>query len=86
MTETIFFNVWQTDSRERQAAFLAELRSEATVLAAKPGFLGLTVWGGLDGNQRVHRGDIGKAVLGQVFYYTGRAIPDRSQSSSRTST
>jgi len=29
--------------------------------------------------QRVHRGDIGKTVFGQVFYYTGRAIPDRSR-------
>lgn len=29
--------------------------------------------------QRVHRGDIGKAVFGQVFYYTGRAIPGRSR-------
>jgi pimeloyl-ACP methyl ester carboxylesterase/heme-degrading monooxygenase HmoA len=53
MTETIFFNVWQTDSRERQAALLAEMRSEARILAAKPGFLGLTVWVGLDANHRV---------------------------------
>jgi pimeloyl-ACP methyl ester carboxylesterase/heme-degrading monooxygenase HmoA len=53
MTETIFFNVWQTDSRERQAALLAEMRSEARALAAKPGFLGLTVWVGLDANHRV---------------------------------
>jgi len=53
MAETIFFNVWQTDSRERQAALLAEMRSEARVLAAKPGFLGLTVWVGLDANHRV---------------------------------
>jgi len=53
MTETIFFNVWRTDSRERQAALLAEMRSEARVLAAKPGFLGMTVWVGLDANHRV---------------------------------
>ena len=28
---------------------------------------------------RVHRGDIGKPVLGQVFYYAGRPSRDRSQ-------
>jgi heme-degrading monooxygenase HmoA len=53
MTETIFFNVWRTNSRERQAALLAEMRSEARILAAKPGFLGMTVWVGLDANHRV---------------------------------
>ncbi len=29
--------------------------------------------------QRVHRGDIGKAVMAQVFYYAGRVIPDRTK-------
>jgi pimeloyl-ACP methyl ester carboxylesterase/heme-degrading monooxygenase HmoA len=53
MAETIFFNVWQPDSREKQAALLTEMRSEARVLATKPGFLGLTVWAGLDANHRV---------------------------------
>jgi predicted dehydrogenase len=28
---------------------------------------------------RVHRGDIGKPVMAQVFYYAGRVIPDRVQ-------
>ncbi len=29
--------------------------------------------------QRVHRGDIGKPVLAQVFYYAGRPSPDKSK-------
>jgi pimeloyl-ACP methyl ester carboxylesterase/heme-degrading monooxygenase HmoA len=49
MNETIFFNVWRTDSRESQAGLLAAMRVEAPALAAKPGFLGLTVWSGEDG-------------------------------------
>ena len=53
MTETVFFNIWQTDSRENQEALLAAMRSEATALAAKAGFLGLTVWVGRDSNFRV---------------------------------
>lgn len=53
MTETIFFNLWRTESRENQEALLAEMRSEAPVLAAKPGFLGLTIWAGQDKDHRV---------------------------------
>ena len=52
MTETIFFNLWQTDSREDQEALVAEMRSEATAFLGKPGFLGLTVWTGQN-NHRV---------------------------------
>ena len=32
-----------------------------------------------DAAARVHRGDIGKPVLAQIFYYAGRVIKDRSQ-------
>ena len=46
MAETIFFNFWQTDSREDQESLVAEMRSEATAFLGKPGFLGLTVWTG----------------------------------------
>ena len=53
MSETIFFNVWQTESRDHQEALLAEMRAEATALAVKPGFLSLTVWAGQDSNHRV---------------------------------
>lgn len=49
MNETIFFNVWRTGSPASQAALLAEMRGEAAALAAKPGFLGLTVWASEDG-------------------------------------
>ena len=52
MTETIFFNLWQTHSRENQDLLVAEMRSEAAAFRGKPGFLGLTVWTGLD-NHRV---------------------------------
>jgi heme-degrading monooxygenase HmoA len=52
MTETIFFNLWQTDSREDQESLVAEMRSEATAFLGKPGFLGLSVWTGQD-NHRV---------------------------------
>jgi predicted dehydrogenase len=31
--------------------------------------------------QRVHRGEIGKPVLGQVYYYAGRPAPDRGSPS-----
>jgi pimeloyl-ACP methyl ester carboxylesterase/heme-degrading monooxygenase HmoA len=49
MSETILFNIWRTDSRESQEALLAEMRAEAPTLAAKPGFLGLTIWASEDG-------------------------------------
>jgi pimeloyl-ACP methyl ester carboxylesterase/heme-degrading monooxygenase HmoA len=52
MTETIFFNLWQTDSREAQESLAAEMRSEATAFLGKRGFLGLSVWTGQD-NHRV---------------------------------
>ena len=53
MAEIIFFNIWQADSRESQEALVKGMRSEAATLAAKPGFLSLTVWSGQEDNHRV---------------------------------
>jgi pimeloyl-ACP methyl ester carboxylesterase/heme-degrading monooxygenase HmoA len=51
MSETILFNIWRTDSRESQEALLSEMRADAPTLAAKPGFLGLTIWASENGNR-----------------------------------
>lgn len=56
MSDTIFFNLWQTDSRESQEALIAEMRSEAPAFLEKPGFLGLTVWAGHDNNRVIVEG------------------------------
>jgi heme-degrading monooxygenase HmoA len=56
MTEAIFFNLWQTDSRENQEALVAEMRSKAAAFRCKPGFLGLSVWTGQDDHRVIVEG------------------------------
>src|SRR5262249_50331588 len=56
MTEAIFFNLWQTDSREDQESLVREMRSEATDFLGKPGFLGLSVWMGQDNHRIIVEG------------------------------
>lgn len=51
MPETIFFNIWHTDSREAQQSLISQMRSEVSRLAAKPGFLSLTAWAGQNDNR-----------------------------------
>jgi pimeloyl-ACP methyl ester carboxylesterase/heme-degrading monooxygenase HmoA len=53
VTETTFFNIWRTDSKDRQAQLLEAMRAEAPELQAKPGFLGLTAWNGEEQDHRV---------------------------------
>jgi len=49
MTETIFYNVWRTETRENQARLIATMREEAPKLAAKPGFRSIRVLESEDG-------------------------------------
>jgi len=51
MPETVFFNVWRTNSPEAQNSLLAKMHSEAVRLASKPGFLSLTAWASQDENR-----------------------------------
>src|SRR5215469_1525750 len=53
MSETIFFNMWQTDSPESREALVSAMRSETSTFAAKPGFRSLTVWAGEESDYRV---------------------------------
>lgn len=53
MRETIFINVWQTDSPERREALVSAMRSETTALVTKAGFRSLTVWAGEGSDHRV---------------------------------
>lgn len=53
MAETLFFNVWTTDSRKNQEALVSAMRSETKIFVAKPGFLSLTGWVGQDNDHRV---------------------------------
>jgi hypothetical protein len=41
MSETVFFNMWQTDSPESQEALVSAMRSETSMFVAKPGFRSL---------------------------------------------
>jgi quinol monooxygenase YgiN len=53
MAGAVFFNIWQTKSKEKRQALLAAMRQEAPDLQAKPGFLSLTVWAGEGDDLRV---------------------------------
>ena len=53
MAETTFFNIWQTDSKDRQTQLLDAMRLEAPNLQAKPGFLELTAWSGEADDHRI---------------------------------
>jgi pimeloyl-ACP methyl ester carboxylesterase len=53
MSETIFFNMWQTDSPESREALVSAMRSETSMFVAKPGFRSLTVWAGEGSDNRV---------------------------------
>jgi pimeloyl-ACP methyl ester carboxylesterase/heme-degrading monooxygenase HmoA len=53
MIEATFFNIWHTDSKDRQTQLLEAMRAEASVLQAKPGFLGLSAWSGEAQDHRV---------------------------------
>ena len=56
MPETIFFNIWRTNSPKNQQALLDEMRAEAPALAAQPGFLGLSIWAANDGKRVIVEG------------------------------
>ena len=43
MTEATFYNVWRTKTPERRAALIAKMKDEAPTLAAKPGFVSMSV-------------------------------------------
>lgn len=49
MTDTLFYNVWRTDSPEAKASLLEAMRAEAPRIAAKPGFRSMVVFEGEDG-------------------------------------
>src|SRR5262250_48474 len=53
MSETIFFNMWQTDSPEGREALVSAMSSEISMFVAKPGSRSLTVWAGEDSDHRV---------------------------------
>lgn len=53
MAEATFFNIWQTDSKEKQTQLLEAMRAEAPGLQSKPGFLELTAWSGEKQDHRV---------------------------------
>src|SRR5256885_4193785 len=78
MNETIFFNVWRTGSRESQAALLAEMRGESAALAAKPGFLGLSVWASEDGRVLVKG-----RWASRVYFEAAAETPEMKEGRSR---
>lgn len=49
MTDMLFYNVWRTETPENRARLTAAMREEAPKLAAKPGFLSITVLESQDG-------------------------------------
>ncbi|BAJ83034.1 putative epoxide hydrolase (plasmid) [Acidiphilium multivorum AIU301] len=49
MTDMLFYNVWRTETPENQARLIEAMREEAPKLAAKPGFLSMTVLESQDG-------------------------------------
>lgn len=49
MTDTLFYNVWRTETPENQKRLVATMREEAPKLAANPGFRSLAVLEGADG-------------------------------------
>ncbi len=53
-------------AEERRLSYLADFQTRA-----QPAFQ--------EAAMRVHRGDIGKPVMAQVFYYAGRPSPDKSK-------
>jgi pimeloyl-ACP methyl ester carboxylesterase/heme-degrading monooxygenase HmoA len=52
-SDTVFFNVWRTQSSEAQLKLLSTMRTEVSAFAAKPGFLGMDLWAGQEGDTRV---------------------------------
>ena len=53
MNEATFFNIWRTDSKDRQEQLWKAMRAEAPGLQAKPGFLELIAWSGEAQDHRV---------------------------------
>src|ERR1700749_4526352 len=53
MAEAIFFNVWSTESKEKQKQLLEAMRAEVPALQMKPGFVELTAWSGDGDDHRV---------------------------------
>jgi heme-degrading monooxygenase HmoA len=53
MSETRFFNVWRTSSKENQEKLIDAMREEASIFQSKPGFLELVVWQGEADDRRV---------------------------------
>ncbi len=49
MTDTLFYNVWRTETPENQARLIRAMREEAPRLAANPGFRSMRVLEGSDG-------------------------------------
>jgi heme-degrading monooxygenase HmoA len=53
MSEATFFNVWSTESSEKQKELVAAMVREAPALQAKEGFLELLLWSESGGDNRV---------------------------------
>jgi pimeloyl-ACP methyl ester carboxylesterase/heme-degrading monooxygenase HmoA len=53
MSETRFFNVWRTTSKENQEKLIQAMRDETSLFQSKPGFLELVLWQGEADDHRV---------------------------------
>ena len=56
MAGATFFNIWRTESGDKQSELLESMRAEAPNLQDKPGFLDLTAWRGEQDHRVIVRG------------------------------
>jgi pimeloyl-ACP methyl ester carboxylesterase/heme-degrading monooxygenase HmoA len=77
MTDTLFYNVWRTNTPENRERLIAAMREEAPKLAAKPGFQSMKVFESKDGRVVVEGRWVSRAAFDAAVTHDDAAQASR---------